>query len=100
VELYREKYGDFGPALAAEKLKDGEGTAGGTSTVRRWLIGEGLQQSRRWRSVYRSRRERRARFGELVQFDRVITDGLRGAGHLLSDNSDRRCGEPAACVIL
>jgi hypothetical protein len=55
--------------LAAEKLKEVEGIAVGTSTVRRWLLEEGLWQPRKRRSTYRSRRERRACFGELVQFD-------------------------------
>jgi hypothetical protein len=69
LEAYREKHPDFGPVTAVEKLQKGEGITGGISTLRRWLIEEGLWQSRRQWRVYRSHRERRACFGELVQFD-------------------------------
>jgi hypothetical protein len=38
-------------------------------TLRRWLLSGGLWQPRRKRKGHRSRRERRAHFGELVQLD-------------------------------
>jgi hypothetical protein len=60
VEACREKYPDVGPAFAVEKPREVEGIAAGVSTVRRWLTGEGLRQSRKQRSAYRSRRGRRA----------------------------------------
>jgi transposase len=69
VSVYREKYGDFGPTFAAEKLKEVEGITVGTSTMRRWLTAAGLWQGKKRRQAYRSRRERRGSFGELPQFD-------------------------------
>ncbi len=65
---YQERYPDFGPTLAAEKLKE-EGYAVDHETLRRWLLQAGLWQKRRKRAQHRSWRERRAHFGELVQLD-------------------------------
>jgi len=69
LEAYREHYEGFGPTLAAEKLAERNGLEVDHETLRRWLLAEGLWKSRRQRRTYRSRRERRRRFGELVQFD-------------------------------
>lgn len=69
VGKYREEYRDFGPTLAAEKMGERDGLAIDHETLRRWLIADGLWQLKRRRRQYRSRRERKHRFGELVQFD-------------------------------
>jgi len=69
VGKYREEYRDFGPTLAAEKMGERDGLAIDHETLRRWLIADGLWQVKRRRRQYRSRRERKHRFGELVQFD-------------------------------
>jgi hypothetical protein len=69
LKAYREKYGDFEPAFAAEKLAEAERISISEDTLRRWLIAEGLWLGRRRRKERWSRRERRACFGELVQFD-------------------------------
>jgi transposase len=69
VELYREQYPDFGPTLAAEKLEQRHELIVDHETLRRWLMAEGLWERKRNRHTYRQRRRRRARFGELVQFD-------------------------------
>lgn len=68
IDRYQERYGDFGPTLAAEKLAK-EGHQVDHETLRRWLIEEKLWKKRRKRSPHRSWRERRAHFGELVQMD-------------------------------
>lgn len=65
---YRERYPDFGPTLAAEKLA-ADGFAVHPETLRRWLLQAGIWQKRRKRAGHRSWRERRAHFGELVQLD-------------------------------
>lgn len=65
---YQERYGDFGPTLAAEKLAL-DGHVVDHETLRGWLIKAGLWQKRRQRTKHRSWRERRAHFGELVQMD-------------------------------
>ncbi len=65
---YQERYPDFGPTLAAEKLAL-EGHVVDHETLRGWLIKAGLWHKRRKRGKHRSWRERRAHFGELVQLD-------------------------------
>ena len=65
---YEERYPDFGPTLAAEKLV-GDGYHVDHETLRGWLLKAGLWRKRRKRARHRSWRERRAHFGELVQVD-------------------------------
>jgi len=79
LKAYRQRYGDFGPTLAAEKLA-GEGLAVAAETLRRWLLAAGLWQRRRRREPHRRRRPRRDCFGELVQMDASIHDWLEGRG--------------------
>lgn len=71
LRRYREVYDGFGPTLAAEKLAE-DGYKVDHETLRRWLVTEGLWVRHRRRKPYRSRRERRAHFGELVQMDGSI----------------------------
>ncbi|MFO0846085.1 MAG: ISNCY family transposase [Gemmataceae bacterium] len=79
VPAYRARYPDFGPTLAAEKLAE-EGLHVGRETLRRWLIDAGLWSRQGRREEHRSRRPRRAPFGELVQMDASIHDWLEGRG--------------------
>ncbi len=65
---YQERYPDFGPTLAAEKLA-ADGYKLDHETLRGWLVQARLWRKRRKRSGHRSWRERRAHFGELVQMD-------------------------------
>jgi hypothetical protein len=69
LEAYRTRYSDFGPTFAAEQLAEHEGIAISVSVLRRRLIASGEWQGSRRAREYRSRRERRERFGEMVQFD-------------------------------
>lgn len=68
LKRYQERYSDFGPTLAVEKLAL-EGYVLDHETLRGWLVKAGLRQKRRKRARHRSWRERRAHFGELVQLD-------------------------------
>ena len=79
LEAYRRRYADFGPTFASEKLA-AEGLEVNPQTLRRWLIEVGLWQRRRRRDPHRSRRLRRACFGELVQIDASLHDWLEGRG--------------------
>ena len=63
---YAERYTDFGPTLAAEKLVE-EGLGMDHETLRRWLIKEGRWQPGRKRARHRAWRERKASFGQMVQ---------------------------------
>ena len=80
VELYREKYDDFGPTLAQETLFERDGLAISVSTLRRALISCGLWEQKKKSSEYRSRRMPRSCFGELVQFDGSHHDWFEGRG--------------------
>lgn len=68
LERCRGDFAGLGPTLAAEKLAE-EGVFVDHETLRRWLIADGQWQRRRKRGPHRSRRERKSRFGELVQLD-------------------------------
>lgn len=78
LSLYREKYGDFGPTLAAEYLRREDGEAVAVETLRQWLKGAGLWTSRRKRSAHRKWRERKGHRGELVQMDGSHHDWFEG----------------------
>jgi hypothetical protein len=78
LSLYKEHYSDFGPTFAAEKLLERDGVAIGVSTLRRALIEARLWVPERNSSEYRSRREAREHFGELVQFDGSHHDWFEG----------------------
>ena len=82
LKAYRRRYADFGPTFASEKLAE-EGLIVCPETLRRWLSAEGLWQRQRRRDPHRSRRPRRACFGELVQMDASIHDWLEGRGEEL-----------------
>lgn len=69
LSLYGEKYWDFGPTLACEKLYEDDKWKLHAETLRLWLKEAGLWQPRRIRRAHRSRRARRERFGELLQLD-------------------------------
>ncbi len=70
LELLRTRYADFGPTLAHEKLTEAHYLVLGRETVRGLMIQVGLWQPRRARRpVIHQLRERRPRFGELIQID-------------------------------
>lgn len=79
IEVYRTEFPDFGPTLACEKLGE-RGLTVPVSTLREWLLAEGLWEPKRKRHEHRQRRERRACFGELVQADGSHHDWLEGRG--------------------
>jgi len=70
LSIVRERYSDFGPSLAAEKLAEHHGCSVSRETLRSWMIADGLWQDRRHRlpSPHQPRR-RRDCLGELVQID-------------------------------
>jgi hypothetical protein len=76
---YAQRYPDFGPTLAAEKLQE-EGLAVDHETLRRWLLVGGQWSVRRRRQKHRQWRERRACFGDMVQMDGSEHDWFEGRG--------------------
>jgi hypothetical protein len=79
IAVYRREFGGFGPRLASEKLGE-QGLAVVPETLRRWLIQEQVWTPRCQREKHRSRRPRRACFGEMVQADGSHHDWLEGRG--------------------
>ena len=77
--LLRDKYADFGATLAAEKLLERDAIKVSVEMVRRLQIGLGLwrPKTRRARRVFQLR-QRRARFGELIQIDGSPHDWFEG----------------------
>jgi hypothetical protein len=80
LKLVREKYGGFGPTLAAEHLASEDNQAVHAETLRRWMLTEGLWKRARKAQPHRKRRERRAHFGELVQMDGSFHDWYQTRG--------------------
>ena len=70
LDLLKEKYDDFGPTLAHEKLSEVHGIKMSRESVRKLMIEE-----RMWKPKHakmpptHQMRERRACFGELIQID-------------------------------
>jgi molybdenum-dependent DNA-binding transcriptional regulator ModE len=93
---YAQRYPDFGPTLAAEKLQQ-EGMVVDHETLRRWLVAKGLWHVGRKRRQHRSWRERRECFGQMVQLDGSHHDwfeGRRGKAVLMVmvDDATNRTG--------
>lgn len=79
VKLHQERYADFGPTLACEKLAE-SGLAVCPNTLAGLLKERGLWQRRRRRGKHRRRRERRACLGSLIQMDGSHHDWFEGRG--------------------
>jgi hypothetical protein len=77
VKRHQERYADFGPTLACEKLAE-EGLVVSPNTLTAMLKERGLWQRRRRRDRHRRRRERRAYFGSMVQMDGSHHDWFEG----------------------
>ena len=70
LDWIKEKYEDFGPTLAHEKLTEVHGLQISRESVRRIMIEEGVWKPKRAKKPSAHQlRERRACFGELVQID-------------------------------
>jgi hypothetical protein len=80
LTLVREHYADFGPTLAAEQLARRDGIVVNHETLRCWMKAEGLWERRRKRKGYRQWRERKGRWGEMVQMDGSEHDWFEGRG--------------------
>ena len=80
IHLYRKYYVGFGPTLASEKLQERDGVEISDETLRGWLIKEGEWKRVRRRKRHRQWRERKHRYGEMVQMDGSHHDWLEGRG--------------------
>ena len=80
VARYLERYADFGPTHACEKLLEDDGLSVSPDTLTRLLKQAGVWKRMRRGRKHRSRRERRACFGEMVQMDGSLHDWFEGRG--------------------
>lgn len=70
ITVVKEKYPDFGPTLALEKLTRHHGVTIGRERLRLAMIEEGIWKAKRRRYVVvHQQRRRREREGELIQLD-------------------------------
>ncbi len=70
ISLVKEKYSDFTPKFASEKLAEIDSLIVHPQTLRRWLIKAGLWNSQKQKKPqYHAWRQRKDYFGELEQFD-------------------------------
>jgi transposase len=84
ASVIREKYYDFGPTLAKEKLEKTEHIKMAVETIRQIMIKEGLWKSRKHKKVIvHQMRSRRSCFGELIQID--------GSYHQWFENRSDKC---------
>jgi hypothetical protein len=79
LELVAQRYSDFGPTFANEKLRELHGLHLGTETLRQAMIRANLWKSKnKRRKPIHPPRERRPQFGELIQIDGSPHDWFEG----------------------
>lgn len=79
IALINNKYSDFGPTFASEKLLENHGYNISSETLRKWMIEEGIwKTNKRKKARIHPRRMRRPCFGELIQIDGSPHDWFEG----------------------
>jgi transposase len=80
IEIISNKYADFKPGFAAEKLQEIHDMLMTSQTIRVWMTEAGIWKTRKQKNTgkYRSWRPRKECFGEMEQFD--------GSYHLWFEN--------------
>lgn len=71
INIVRDKYYDFGPTFAREKLNEEDGIRVSRETLRKWMIDAGLWLVRKKRKKQKPRewRKRKENFGQMIQLD-------------------------------
>lgn len=83
MDLIREKYWDFGPTFAAEKLEEIDNLMVNHDVLRNEMIRVNLWKPKQRKHKHREWRERKECFGEMVQFD--------GSHHLWFELRGKMC---------
>ena len=78
--LFKDKYQDFGPTLASEKLFEMDKIKVNDETLRLWLIDEAIPYKKRKKRPHRQWRERKECYGQMVQMDGSEHDWFEGRG--------------------
>ena len=105
MDLVRERYADFGPTFACEKLVEVHGYRLSVETLRKWMVAEGIwrAKARRAARVHQSR-PRRECVGDLVRQREAarrlgVSEGAlpRARGRVWYRVEQRHGGGGAAC---
>ncbi len=79
IKLVKDKYPDFGPTFAAEKLKELDGISISVSTLRRIMVDNDVWREKKHKKpIHRTRRPRRSCYGDMEQFDGSSHDWFEG----------------------
>ena len=79
INIIKLKYHDFGPTLISEKLEEIDQISISRETIRKWMNEAGLIKIKhRKKARIHQSRERRTKFGELVQIDGSHHDWFEG----------------------
>lgn len=78
LKLIQEKYIDFGPTFAAEKLHELHGLEVSRESLRRWMIESELWHPKRGKINIHQTRARRSCYGDLIQIDGSPHDWFEG----------------------
>ncbi len=94
--LFKDKYPDFGPTLASEKLFERDKIKVNDETLRLWLIEEDIPYKKRKPRPHRQWRERKECYGQMVQMDGSEHDWFEGRGPycVLMGYTDDATGKP------
>lgn len=98
LRLFKDKYYDFGPTLASEKLFERDKLKVNDETLRLWLIEHGIPYRKRKKRPHRQWRERKEHYGHMVQVDGSHHDWFEGRGPecVLMGYIDDATGRPFA----
>lgn len=78
-KILKEKYPDFTPAFATEKLREIHKITHNEKTIQRMMIEEGLRKPKRQKQeTHRTWRQRKASYGEMEQYDGSYEDWFEG----------------------
>jgi hypothetical protein len=78
-KILKEKYPDFTPAFAREKLEEKHHIRHDRKTVKCLMVEEGLvKQKKKKQEKHRAWRQRRSSYGELLQYDGSYEDWFEG----------------------
>lgn len=96
LTLFKDKYPDFGPTLASEKLFERDKIKVNDETLRLWLIDEAIPYKKRKSRPHRQWRERKEYYGQMVQMDGSEHDWFEGRGPycVLMGYTDDATGKP------
>jgi len=98
LKLFKDKYSDFGPTLASEKLFDRDRIKVNDETLRLWLVENNIPYKKRRKRPHRQWRERKMNYGHMVQMDGSHHDWFEGRGPwcVLMGYIDDATGRPFA----